>query len=137
MLFRLFLSAGVVGGIAAASNQPLQVSNATPRTMQACTQLALQNAVNLARQKKLMQQNVLAGGINYPYVLGYDQPNVTTKALARSKDQSASGCAIPLSRETPSSDTHFELHALPSPKFGIDSMTRSGMPVCNWSATAK
>ena len=137
MVLRLVLSAGLVCGIAAASDQPLTVLNTTPRTMQACTQLALQNAVNSTRQKKLMQQNVLAGGINYPYVLGYDQPNVMPKALAKSKDQTPKGCVIPLTRENPSPGTHFDLHSLPSPKFGVDSMTRSGMPVCNWSATAK
>lgn len=137
MLLRLVLSVGLVCGVAAASDQPLMVLNTTPRTMPACTQLALQNAVNSSRQKKLMQKNVMAGGINYAYVLGNDQPALMTKPLVRSKDQAPNGCVIPLTRENPSPGTHFDLHSLPSPKFGVDSMTQSGMPVCNWSATAK
>lgn len=136
MLLRIVLSVGVICATAAASDQPLQM-NTTPRTMQACNQLALQNAINSARQKKLTQQNVMAGGINYPYVLGYDQPKAMTKEIAGSKKQGLSGCAIPLTGETPAPGTRFELHAVPSPKFGVDSMTQSGMPVCDWSATAK
>ena len=137
MLLRLVLSAGFVCGFAVASDQPLQVLNTIPRTIQACNQLALQNAVNSTRQKKLMQKNIMAGGINYPYVLGYYQPKDMTQALARSKEQVPNGCVIPLTRENPSPGTHFDLHSLPSPKFGVDSMTHSRMPVCNWSATAK
>jgi hypothetical protein len=117
MLLRLVLSTDVACGLAAASDQPLQVLNTTPRTMQACNQLALQNAVNSTRQQKLMQQNVMAGGINYPYVLGHDQSKVMTRTIAKAKDQAPNGCAIPLTREHRSPDTRFELHAGPSPKF--------------------
>jgi hypothetical protein len=96
MFLRLILSAGLMCGLAAASEQPLQVLNTTPRTMQACTQLALQNAVNPARQKKLAQQNVIAGGINYPYMLGHDHQKLDTKTIISAQNQPPGGCAIPL-----------------------------------------
>jgi len=88
MVLRLVFSAGVLCGLSAASDQPLRALNtSTARSMQACTQLALQNAVNPARQKKLMQDNIMAGGINYSYVLGSDRPKHGIKVVAKAKSE--------------------------------------------------
>lgn len=137
MILRLVLSAGVLCGLSAASDQPLRALNASAaRSMQACTQLALQNAVNPARQKKLMQDNVMAGGINYAYVLGGGQPKHGIKIVAKAKSGDRDGCVIPLTQERVSPGTRFELRKVPS-NFGFDSMKHSGLPVCGASARAK
>jgi hypothetical protein len=137
MVLQLLVSAGVLCGGAAAYDQPLQALNAsTPHSMQACTQLALQNAVSPARQKKLMRDNVMAGGINYAHVLGNDRPKHGTKLIAKAKIGDHGDCVIPLTQEKASPETRFELRKLPS-NFSSDSMGHSGLPVCGASATAK
>lgn len=137
MVLRLLLSAGMLCGVAAAHDRPLQALNtSTANSMQSYTQLALQNAVNPARQKKLMRDNIMAGGINYAYVLGADQAGHGIKTVARAKISDHGNCVIPLTEEQVSPATRFELRKLPS-NFGLDSMGHSGLPVCGATSRAK
>lgn len=137
MVLRLVVFASLLCGAAAAYNQPKQALNtSTPLSMQTCTQLALQNAMNPARQKKLMRDNIMAGGINFAYVLGGDQPKHGIMTVNKAKIGDHGNCVIPLTQEQVSPGTRFELRKLPS-SLGIDSMGHSGLPVCGATATAK
>jgi hypothetical protein len=83
-----------------------------------------------------MRDNVMAGGINYGYVLGGDQPKHGIRTVAKAKIRDHGNCAIPLTQEQVSTGTRFELRKLPS-NFGLDSMAHSGLPVCGPTTRAK
>lgn len=130
MLLRVVFSASLACGLAAASDQELGALDRSAKTLQACTQIALQNAVNTARQKKIAAQNELNGGINYPYVLWGDSRKTSSKTAFRAQS-GIPACSIPLTQGRPSAGTRFELNKIHPLNNQFDAaIAHPQLPVC-------
>lgn len=127
MLLRVILSASLAYGFAAASEVPLNLLGNSPNSLQACTQTALQNAINAGRQKKLAKENLAKKGVDYAHVLGAEPAR---KIIIRAQAKMPA-CSIPLTQGRLSAGTRFELNKIYPPSRSFDStMNHSGLPVC-------